>query len=205
MENPVDPRETEVRRYLLHDFPVDEETFITENALAERFAMNRSAARKILLALEGEGAMYCTPRGYRRVDYRDTPPEIVAQLRFGVERAAAALAPQYADRRDIGEMIVLVEEMDDALDRADLDTYNRLDVEFHRALVSASHNPLLIKMASFLVWTAGVADPATSLAREREAIRGHHAILSALRARDRARLETEIERHFSSRITATKQ
>lgn len=197
MENGVGSRENELRHYLLHDFPVDEETFITENALARRFGMNRSSARKILLELEGEGAMCCTPRGYRRVDYSGTPPEVVSRLRWCVERSAAALATRHADRRDIGEMIVLTEEMDRALDSGDLDAYNRLDVEFHRALVNASHDPLLIRIASFLVWTAGVAGPATSLEEERQAVGGHHAILSALRSGDRSRLETEIDRHFS--------
>ncbi len=189
-----------VREFLAAELPAGKEIFITENALAGRFGMTRSAARRQLLALEGEGALHCTPRGYRRVDYRDTPLEIVYELRRTVEQSAARLAAERAERRDIVELTLLVEELEEALEAGDAELYDRLDVEFHQALVAASHDALLEKVAAFLLWTAGTTGGAERDPElERRGQQFHREILAAVRRKDAAAAEKLIAGHVKIR------
>lgn len=187
-----------LRDFITTGYPPGEPRFLTENALAEEFSLNRSTSRKLLLELQGEGAVRCTPKGYVREDYRATPREVVYEIRSTIEGIAARLAASGVTRRDHIALRLALEEMEAALTAEDLATYDRADVDFHTALVRAAHDPLLEKIFAFLAWTAGVPgtdDPAGRLPRERVALAAHRAIYDAVAAHDPHRAETLVRRH----------
>lgn len=187
----------EVRRYIVSELPVDAEVFITENALAERFEMSRSAARKLLLALEGEGALCCTAKGYRRISYKNTPANIVYNIREAVEESAVTLAVERAERRDIAELMLLIEDLDSAIADKDFNRYNQLDEEFHQAIIRSAHDPMLEKISCFLLWTA--ATPSAGYATEDSETDGqekHRQLFNAIRDRNAESARKIIKEHL---------
>jgi GntR family transcriptional regulator, galactonate operon transcriptional repressor len=109
--------------------------------------------------------------------------ENLTEVRTIVEPAAARLAAERATDED-------VQSLDDALGRmakADGQAADAIaaDLDFHRALLAATHNPLLVEMerviANGLAQRDKVvhnADPAD------DPVPSHRAVLDAIRARD---------------------
>lgn len=193
-----DPVENQVREFIAERYPAGEERYITENGLAEEFAINRSTARKILLGLEGEGAVRCTPKGYIRVDYGASPREVVYELRATVERLAAGLAAARAQRRDMVELQLALEEADAALQSGDLAGYDRSDMNFHVALVEAAHDPLLRKVFSFLAWSAETpaAPDLRTVDEECRANEAHRRIFQAVKTHESERASGLVGEHL---------
>ena len=199
-----------VHRFIIDTYPQGGEGFLTENALAARFSLNRSAARKLLLGMEGEGILQCTSQGYARVDYRSTPRETVDEIRATVEGIAARMATGHLERRDRVSLRLALEDMTDALERNDFAAFDEADEAFHNAVVTAAHDKLLERLFSFISWTAGCGSSreATSealvqkrLERERagQSILGHERIYTALQGDDPAESERLVRKHSTGR------
>lgn len=109
----------------------------------------------------------------------------IAELRLIVEPVSARLAARRRNHADLAELAAALQTMDDA--GTDQAAATEGEKKFHRALLAATHNELIGRLAG--VAEAGVQirerHPATSVPAT-DSVLAHHAVLSAIRARDEA-------------------
>lgn len=172
-----------------------------ERELAEQFNVSRTAVREAVKALREKGLVEIeTGRGtfitqevskalrrslgwiMQSADGNHLAD--LVQVRSILEPEIAALAAEMATEEDIQNMQRAVDAMDDALD--DADVYVEADLNFHRALATATRNRLILTLI----------DPIVDLLREQRkqiflveggARRGqyhHKCILDAVRNHD---------------------
>ncbi|MBY0335936.1 MAG: GntR family transcriptional regulator, partial [Acetobacteraceae bacterium] len=130
--------------------------FVTEQELADRLGVSRTPVREALLRLQDEGWVEIRPkRGIRiRPVSPDDMRDIYAAL-IALEGAAAQAAARRPDRGAAAErMEAETEAMRAALAGSDLAGWAEADGRFHDALLAASGNPHLARLA------AGLADQA---------------------------------------------
>lgn len=130
----------------------------SETSLAGSFGVSRPVIREALKNLEGKGVIeIVNGKGalIRPIDSdplrqffrramnmeRSTMLELM-EVRRGLEVQAAVLAAQRRDEKDLQALRQVVEAMRNHL--SDLETYTRLDVEFHLRIAAASHNTMLV-------------------------------------------------------------
>lgn len=170
--------------------------YVSERGIAEKFSLNRSNSRKLLMGLEGEGLLRCVPqKGYRFVDYSNTSNRTLYTVRRTIESEAVRLAAGQATREDILRMLLILDEAEIAVAKKDYRKFPRLDDDFHRALVNASHDNMLIKIFSFIFIPIFRSEPwpEGSLVKTHEE---HKAILEAVRRREPAESAKALLRHI---------
>jgi GntR family transcriptional repressor for pyruvate dehydrogenase complex len=131
-----------------------------------------------------------------------TVPE-VWDVRRTIERRTAALA---AERRTEAEAAEIM-ELSDAMGRdgRSLDELTRLDINFHQAIVRASHNALFVQIFTSFAQLMEVAVPAawdTFVTEDQLAsnLERHRMLARAIRDRDVAGALTAIDEHFHTTI-----
>ena len=199
MTNPEQDNTLErTRDFIIREMPLGKPCYISEAGLAEKLGVNRSSARKALLSLEGEGCVRSTTKGYQRIDYSQTSFRVGIVMRRALEQQAAALAATAATNRELFELAAICAEMDEAVARKDMAAFRELDFEFHRALVNASHDPLLIRMMSMVLWTLRVTtdktfDPDGGKATQAS----HRRLMEAVKSRDAIQAGFRAYRHLA--------
>jgi len=194
----MEPIENTVREYvysMAHTAP----HLISERNIAQHFQLKRNTVREIFLALEGEGILKRMPRvGYKLVDYSDSDTRTVYAIRHAIEREAARKALKNAMREDILRMTLILEEMDEILKgkKGDASSFQRADMEFHKAFVKASHDNMLIKIFSFI--TTPVFSPFISLSSLGPTHLAHQRLLAALKKSDEEALMEQVNRHLGN-------
>ncbi len=172
----------------------------TERALAEQFNLNRNLVRRAFLQLDrmglinrhvGRGTFVGAPRRpepVRGVEAAiDYSPAAVLQARLMIEPRIAALAVANATQGDLRALEALIEEADAAEARHRLDS---LSIAFQQALAEATHNDLIVAIASDIAvaratLAPGPGDQLTASPEERAAlVEEFRAMLDAMRARD---------------------
>ena len=190
---------SEIRRYISTLNHTAQESFVSERSIAERFGLNRSSARKILLQFEGEGVLECLPkRGYRRVDYSKTTLRTYYSIRSAIECEALRLAETRATREDILRMMLILEDSDKVIAEKRWADYPALDSAFHHALVNAAHDVFLQKMYNLIVIQT---HPAILPSPEHTvgAHKTHREVFEALRAKDAAKAAKILHsKHFNN-------
>ena len=178
--------------------PENDAAIVSERDIAERFGMNRSSARKLLMMFEGEGLLECMPqRGYRRIDFSATTAETHRKMRRAIEAEAARIAAERANREDIIRMILVTDEFASLDPKNEVEKLLRLDGEFHRAMVQASHDNLLEKLFSFIFFPSVRRQPLSH--SDISAIaESHRRIIAGIRARDPKQAEAAAIAHLSS-------
>jgi len=180
-------------------------TLLSENELARRLGISRTPVRQAMLQLAGEGLVQVYPRrGALVLSPRPTEPDDVLEARLLIETHCALRAGE----RDPGLADALTEIV--ALQEASLEQggagFLAADREFHRRLIAANGNDILVG------YYEGLRDRqqrllATTVARDpgsvRKFIAEHRAIVGAIAAGDGARaaqLTVEHLRAASMRI-----
>ncbi|MFL9924322.1 FadR/GntR family transcriptional regulator [Herbaspirillum lusitanum] len=187
----------------------------TEVVLAQEFGVSRTVVREAISKLkhegvveprQGSGVFITEQAGIKplRIDYAEvSSPEAVLQiveLRRAIE---AEVAAQAAKRRTDDDMRAIEE----ALARIGQDVKQggdgvAADVEFHRALASATRNPYFIKTLEFLSQYLEVATAVTrgNEARyedfSRQVREEHEAIVAAIRAGDEMAARSAAQNHM---------
>ncbi len=171
----------------------------SETSLAASFGVSRPVIREALKNLEGKGVVEIINgkgalirpidsdplrRFFLRVAQLDQGAILeLMEVRRGMEVQAANLAAQRRNARDLNMIRRTVRGMRASME--DLDSFARLDVEFHLAIAAASHNTILgfliesIRDALRSSITAGLLSPGSDL--DLETIQqAHEAPLKAL-------------------------
>lgn len=184
----------------------------TERELATTLGVTRSAVRHALAALAargmlsrevGRGTFLRLPPPQPGTAGRDRPqgvarpgdtagdfaPADVMTIRRLFEPPAMPLVVAWATAADLAEMDRCLAGGDRAADYAEFEAW---DVALHRAIMAASHSPLLVTLYGSIetarhgqVW-GDLKRRSASAERRQQYQADHHAIVSALRARDSA-------------------
>jgi GntR family transcriptional repressor for pyruvate dehydrogenase complex len=170
-----------------------------ESDLAQRLGLSRNSLREAVRALslvrildvrQGDGTYVTSLDSGVLLDalsflldlHHDNNVVHTLEARRALEAAAAALAAQYIEPRELDRLYFLMEE---AARCATIEEFVDNDLEFHRSIAIASRNPVLVALLDSLasrtsrarIWR-GIMQ---SDARERT-LTEHRAIVDALRA-----------------------
>lgn len=110
--------------------------------------------------------------------------EEVGELRIAFEPEASRLAASYATESTLAGIGEALDTMKASV--SDPDAFIAADLRFHRAIVQASHNPLLLRIDSLLsaVYASVRVVHTWSVSRNEQTLPGHVRVLEAIRARD---------------------
>ncbi|MEI4231444.1 GntR family transcriptional regulator [Roseovarius sp. D22-M7] len=170
---------------------------LVESDLAERFGVSRTPVREALQRLETQSMLTRDGRSLivASLDYNQLAELYV--VRAELEGLAAQLAARHATPEEVGVLRDMVEE-----DRALLGQPTELaraNRRFHKQIHLASHNRFLVQQLD-LVHRSMALLATTSLAaegRDKDALREHAAIVTAIEARDGEAAAQALRDHIS--------
>ncbi|WP_404287131.1 GntR family transcriptional regulator [Glutamicibacter arilaitensis] len=172
---------------------------LREVALAERFGVSRTPVREALTRLLHEGLLERRARG---LFVREIDPEQIMQvydLRIMLEGQAAAEAALSRTEPDLVRLEALVQR-DRALVDPDDSTRLLTNIEFHRALWRAAHNPVLEDLLERLA-THQLHAPTSTLSvgsRWTESLDEHQRIVELISERRTDQAQEQIRAHMST-------
>jgi len=174
----------------------------TEREFSERLKVSRTSVREALRTLEALGLIEVRPgRGaFVRDSFAEAirgtgstivPPSLreieeLVEVRAMFETRACALAAQRATAEDLAAMQAAIDEMERAYLANDLVGMVLADTAFHRAIVAATGNRLLIRLEAALSHQL-MDSRKMSLStpgKPPRSLRRHQLILEAIKARD---------------------
>lgn len=174
-----------------------------ESELALTLAVSRTTIREAIKVLSAKGLIESRPRIGIRVrpqeDWRVLDPDLLSwhpdikrdarfleslvESRRIIEPAAAELAAERATAQDLA----LIERAYDAMKknaRINITACNEADVQFHHAVIGASHNVILKALTSTIEAALRAAFFVTSEHMDNDVIEAHHHIMERIRFRD---------------------
>jgi DNA-binding FadR family transcriptional regulator len=175
-----------------------------EAKLVEEFGTSRSAVREAVKVLTAKGLVVARTKVGTTVqpesswnlldpdvlawrytgDPTDAQLDDLAGMRVAVEPEAARLAARSRDRRALAAIRDAYRLMESTLD--DPDEFIQHDLDFHRAVVEAGGNLLLVHLDDVLGVALAAAREVHSrnVRRNRRSLPAHRAVLNAITARD---------------------
>jgi len=119
-------------------------SWIRESALAEEFQFSNGPIREALQTLVNDGLLVREPwKGVRVVSLDDDEIVEMFQLRLALQELAAELAAKHATPSDIAEARALLEDMNEVLERGDIDAQMPLGGRLSQWLCACSSNSRL--------------------------------------------------------------
>lgn len=209
---------TQIESLILGDQLRPGQKLPSERELAIQFGVSRTAIREsiklleergLLESLDGRGA-FVTALNLDNVAsslslaYRmqSCSADDLHEARWAVESINARLAAERATDEDIAAMEAAREIMDGAED--DPQRYTAADLQFHAAMASATHNPLLVVMARPLIemiQTLGLMTFKTGSRAERH--QWHSRLLECVKNHDPFGAEEALRQHLNLTKEAT--
>lgn len=176
---------------------------IKERDNAERQGVSRTPMREAIRILAKEGLVQLRPLRSPIVA-NPSLAEIIDQIRVlhALEMLSGELACENATQADIAAIGALKDRIEAIYGQADTLDVFELDMQFHAAIVAASHNGALAEThAAYMarLWRARYLSARRKLSRER-VLRQHKAICAALAARDIGAIKTEIGAHLGAMV-----
>ena len=188
-----------------------------ERTLCEQLGMSRGELRKVLTALEAEGAIErhvgrgTFLRAQSVTDDGDEPlikrlaeitsPHAAMMARLSLEPELAGYAAIHAAPKHLAEARRLVDEMRQSADWAE---YERLDARLHELIATASGNPLLAELHRIVnavrlsvVWSR-LALPQDGPPADYHSFSEHDEIVAALESRDRQAAHRAMRNHLKT-------
>lgn len=169
---------------------IDEQTFLTENELAQKYQVSKAPVRDALHLLCAQGYLTSFPRkGYLVRRYSRAEVRKIQQVRTHLEKLAVTLAVRQASEEDI---LSLGAYLQDPQSRSETDPENTSNSAFHMRLAEISGNEYIVSILRDLlhkiciVWIGEDFDVAS-----------HQAIIDALLQRDEAKALAALERDLN--------
>ena len=193
------------------------EKLATEFQLCEAFGVSRTVIRDALRILRSYGLIESRPhsgtvvRGIEHWNFLD--PQMITWARDMGDRegffdmlmeARFVLEPQVVEiaaRKATDEEIERIQRAFDAMERAlsgaepDLDAFNRADIDFHLAILDATHN-LILRQFGAVIKVALLASFEMAVETEEvspESLEGHREVAAAIRRGDPKKARASIE------------
>lgn len=118
---------------------------ISENALAGQLGMSRTPMRSAFQRLESEGWLTLYPkRGAVVTPVTSTEKREVLEARVAIEAHAVASMPGEARRTLHTELVDIAKSQSESIAARSLTDFSELDVRFHRAIVAAAGNSVIL-------------------------------------------------------------
>ncbi|MFH5775088.1 GntR family transcriptional regulator [Paracoccus sp. NGMCC 1.201697] len=176
---------------------------IKERDNAERQGVSRTPMREAIRILAKEGLVQLRPLR-SPVVANPSLAEIIDQIRVlhALELLSGELACEKASDDEIAAIGALKDRIETIYGEADTLDVFELDMQFHSAIVAASHNAALAETHGAYMarlWRARYLSARRKLSRER-VLRQHKAIHAALALRDVAAIKAEIGAHLGAMI-----
>lgn len=120
-----------------------------EQEIARELAVSRTPVREALIRLQNEGLVRLVPRrGMHVLPLAPDDMREIYEVLTAVESMAVEILAQLPkEERRLSEIEAALDEMDKALENADLSAWADADDSFHRALVIACGNQRLAEIA----------------------------------------------------------
>ncbi|HZQ80874.1 MAG TPA: FadR/GntR family transcriptional regulator [Gaiellaceae bacterium] len=208
----------QIRRLIETGVLAPGERLPTERALAEELGVSRSSMREALTALEvmgiidskpgsGNYVVQILPADLAEVEYAGLIAEggtnEILEARSLFEPGVAALAAERRTRSDLAKMRAAIDEMAELIARG-ADSWEP-DWGFHRAIVVACQNPMMVavcdlltqRMAGRLWQVMRERNLATDPGRPSRYLQDHHDIFDAVRQRDPAAAGSRMRLHLA--------
>lgn len=176
---------------------------ISENALAGQLGVSRTPMRSAFQRLESEGWLTLYPkRGAVVTPVTATEKREVLEARLAIETHAVSSMPTSARAALRTELEEIARAQADAVENESLTDFSELDVRFHRAIVAAAGNSVILGFYDSLRERQRrmVESSVHSSAHETETIGAEHFELAGVVARGEAGRFTELLRTHLERV-----
>jgi len=200
----------------------------SEREIAQLLGVSRPPVREALSALQIAGVVEIRPGDGTYVKSAAPVPETVdttlsvleetespfevMQVRRILEEGGIRLAIEGATEEDIARLQGILEELEDALERGDLEAYFPANRRFHLTLASATQNSLLHRLLEHLMnyegtklWREAIQRYLSSKEHLRGYLDRHRRLLEAIRARDVDRAVKEMRDHFAQTVEEVRE
>jgi len=175
-----------------------------ENEIAEELGVSRTPVREALIRLQHEGLVELIPRrGMRVVPIVPSDMQEIYEVLTSLESMAAELlARKRPDAASLGPMKAATRDMEEAIERDDLDAWAQADERYHRSLIDLCGNRRLAQMANAVRDQGHRARMVTLRLRDKPvaSIEEHRQVLEAIEKGD---WETAREAHYRHRKRAS--
>lgn len=181
---------------------------IPEKALCERLGVSRTPLREALKVLASEGYVTLIPnRGAVVSEVTLTDLEEAFPVMGVLEALSGELACANITEREVNDIAALHAEMVRHHATGDLSAYFRCNQAIHESILAAARNSTLSAHYRMLATRVRRARYIASMtdAQWAQAVAEHEAILSALEARDGARLAAILKRHLAGKFEIARQ
>jgi DNA-binding GntR family transcriptional regulator len=178
---------------------------LNERVLCEQLGISRTPLREAIKMLATEGLVELMPnRGAIVTPLKAANIADTLAVMGALESLAGELACANADEAEIAEIRALHFEMLAHHARRDLAGYFKYNQLIHLRIIEASGNPVLTNTYRQLNANVRRARYMANLSQERwdAAVREHEEILSALAARDAARLKRLLAEHLAHKVAS---
>ena len=175
-----------------------EEPRLDERRVAVNLGISRTPVREAVLRLEHEGLLRTVPRrGVFVVRKRKSEIVEIILASAALEGIAGRLAAERASDEQIGAVRRLFEDVLLAPPRVDAEEYSTANLQFHQHIVDLARSQMLTSLVEQLKihMRAIRAKSMSDGTRMQRSPVEHQQIVSALEARDGARLEREVRAH----------
>jgi GntR family transcriptional repressor for pyruvate dehydrogenase complex len=187
-----------------------------ERVLAQAFGVGRQALREALQKLQGMGLIRTakphgtfvqtpTPDLMRRPLSRLLEQEAGRLVNFldvrkWLEGMTAAEAAEHATPEDLDGIEAALRGVAEAAERNDREALDAADIAFHLAIVTASHNPVMVELVGTfrnLMWSShGFRLVLLELADAALVCEEHRAVAEAIRAKDPVKAREAMTHHI---------
>lgn len=175
-----------------------------------REAIQQLSARGLLQSRRGSGVYLIATDDVadRRLSDHFADSISVLEVRLALEVEAAELAARRRTDEDLADLRRCLRELTDAR-RADLDRYVSAEIAFHRAVVQAAHNPILLwlfdEFAPILAQTISSSRHGYGPKQYAEQNDPHVHMVRLIADRDSAKASRTIRSHLEALILAQEQ
>ena len=173
---------------------------LVESALAKELNVSQTSVREALRSLVAMGFLESEPfkgitvRSLSRQDLWE-----VYTVRAALESLAASHAAERITDSEISELEKICEEMIEAAEAGDVHKRTRLNIDFHKTLIRASGNKLILKLYdnlqfgswSLMTGTLTTMDPIEMASR-------HRKLIEAIKSRDPERVSLAVRKHIEN-------
>jgi DNA-binding GntR family transcriptional regulator len=171
---------------------------VVEMRVAQELGVSQAPVREALRDLELFGFVVSLP--YRGAQVREVSTSDLVQIypiRAALEGVAGRAAVSRIDEGTFQRLEELLDKMRDASERNDSHAHVEADVAFHKTIIEASGNRLIIRFwESMRLEVTTFLTMAMSRRSLHELAERHVVLLAALRVRDPILVETAMRRHI---------
>jgi len=179
--------------------------WLREESLSKDLGVSRTPLREALNRLEEEGLVQRTPgSGARVATLTAEDMSVVYQVRGSLESMAARAAAQRGGSSAKARLELLHGQLWETAQAEDSNAFNRVNIEFHRALKSMADNAYLARLLSTVETAIRLFGTRTySAKRMAEVVAEHEAIVAAIVAGDGDEAARAAEGHAARARAAT--